>query len=169
VLDLQKKIRNEVERHANDADQIRETHINPLHLSVSILERSSDGFEVVHDRTFCLDIDLATVESHGHAIQPGVMRFGTDLDVLVHFAHVGVSIFLCVEIRSAEKAGQEIELFDPRVRNAMSAQVKYIDGSADSVLLDEVIKGFDYSANSLRPSNAIVEGNVWIAAHHTLL
>jgi len=130
----------------------------PLRRSHILVNKSGgDTREMAHQFGFDLRPNADTINRHIHAAQPGILLRRADRDMGMHLPDVGMMVPLYVEFRATEETGQEIELFDPRMGNAMTAQMQQQEWPACIFGFDDIIERVDQPADSGLAAQSSIE------------
>lgn len=131
-----------------------ESQIEPLARVSTILRGSR---EVAHQLLGGLTAEPNLVDRLRHAGEPKIPLVQTDRNMRMHLSQMRMSVFLHVILRAAKKAGQEIELFDPGVGDAVAPKMEQMQLLCIRVRLDDVVECLHQIANPLLAADAVVE------------
>lgn len=76
------------------------------------------------------------------------LGFGIYFNVLMHQPHIQVPVFLGIKIRPSQKAGQKIELLDPRMYYPVTADLENVDCIPFRGALDKIVKSLHQSSDT---------------------
>ncbi len=91
-----------------------------------------------------------------HAGHPGVPLRGANRQMLMHLSNIGVSVMFGIELRAAQKTGQEFKLRLARMGNSMPATVHDQKRGAGGIIFDNIVKQVHQAANACLAADAPV-------------
>ena len=123
-------------------------------------ESVCDAAEMFHQQSRDAGVDLRLLDGARHAQKPSIPLGGANLNMPVHFANVGMPVFLDIELRAAEESGQEIELLDARMGDAMPAQMQKVQDFRRGIGFYQILENSDEPMQNRRAADPLIEAFV---------